>query len=914
MVKSTINITIILFASVLLLACNASQQVDLRVEMNVTLDGKPASRARILLDGNEIGFTDTNGHFLKGIRKQPGEEVHLSVYKDADGYRIKPWEDSFVTKLQKNGAVETYSFKVALEATKYFTVIVIDDGEGELLDGADIQFAGKAVGKTNGNGEYVHEYTRMPKRGLKLSVAKKGYDAWKKSVQVQPGQHYEVSLKKKRKPTVVKSSAVPETVTPPRKSKPAVVKVPIKKKTTAEKKKKTTVAKTTSKRATISVVALTEAYGVASGIPGIGVSINGKPIGKTNFKGKKIYTYKKPSRGKVKLTLTASGYIPEKWEKTIRLRDNITVRRYFYPATPKPIKVGIYGFVSNSPDEDLTEILDQTEEAVGSRLFAHRCFQEVPKTHLREMMLQAGLDMETVSTKGWQHAPLIRSIDMMVAGSVTKADQGITIETTVIAADGKTILSQINKARKRKNVRNTAQLIANSIIDQFPFEGTVTAVEEQGYRINLGKSDYRIRRGSQFKYRLADMDRSGRVKGFQDAGTFRVIETDESSSWAEIVELKDNTKVKIGDRVVRHFYLDEKRETEKAAIFLSANGGSPPDDQPLWGVNVYLNNTWVGTTGSNGRVQIPLNLYEEYDILLSRSGYLPVQDTISVDEDKQEKEFFLEIANALFKVESQPSGADIYVDGVKIGKTPILDGKMVKFGFRKIKLTSGKEYRDWEKVVEFNAPEVELTGTNKIVFIKDYLKIGKMAEQSGNIDAAIRAYSSTDKSNPDYSDAHHRLAQLYLDEKNDSAAAIREFENVLSLPQNRQIIYKQFAVSYTNLGHAYYDQGVKLLRKDKKAAASNFAKAIKKLNIAKQNTRFFPKRQFDEAVHDTYYYSALSYHKLYLVTKKRALLEKANLAWREYFDFFPKNLAQKSDFVKVRNAALKYWDQIKDLS
>ena len=297
MVKSTIKITIILLASVLLLACNATQQVDLEVEMTVTLDGKPASQARILLDGNEIGFTDADGHFLKGIRKLPGEEVQLSVYKDTDGYRITPWEDSFVTKLQKNGAVETYSFKVALEATKYFTVIVTDDGEGELLEGADIQFAGKAVGKTNVSGEYVHEYTRMPKKGLKLSVAKKGYDAWKKSVRAQPGQHYEVSLKKKRKPTVVKSSPVPETVTPPLKSKPAVVKVPKKKKTTTEKRKTTTVAKKKSKRATISVVALTEAYGVASGIPGIGVSINGKPIGKTNFKG--VWSYHLLSQNKM---------------------------------------------------------------------------------------------------------------------------------------------------------------------------------------------------------------------------------------------------------------------------------------------------------------------------------------------------------------------------------------------------------------------------------------------------------------------------------------------------------------------------------------------------------------------------------------------------------------------------------------
>ena len=105
-----------------------------------------------------------------------------------------------------------------------------------------------------------------------------------------------------------------------------------------------------------------------------------------------------------------------------------------------------------------------------------------------------------------------------------------------------------------------------------------------------------------------------------------------------------------------------------------------------------------------------------------------------------------------------------------------------------------------------------------------------------------------------------------------------------------------------------------VLLKDKKAAAENFAKAIKNLNIAKQNTRFFPNHQFDEAVHDTYYYLALSYHKLYLVSKKRTLVEKANLAWREYFDFLPKNLEARSNFVKIRNSARKYWDQIKDLS
>ncbi len=152
-----------------------------------------------------------------------------------------------------------------------------------------------------------------------------------------------------------------------------------------------------------------------------------------------------------------------------------------------------------------------------------------------------------------------------------------------------------------------------------------------------------------------------------------------------------------------------------------------------------------------------------------------------------------------------------------------------------------------------------------------------------------------------------------MDEKNDYDSAISEFEAVLSLPENQQLIYKQFAVTYTNLGHAYYEKGNELIREDRGAAAENFAKAIQSLNIAKKNTRFFPTQYYDEAVHDTYYYLALSYHKLFLVTKKSTLLDSADVAWKEYFDFFPKKLEEMSNFLEFRNTAEKYWTQIKDL-
>jgi tetratricopeptide (TPR) repeat protein len=230
-----------------------------------------------------------------------------------------------------------------------------------------------------------------------------------------------------------------------------------------------------------------------------------------------------------------------------------------------------------------------------------------------------------------------------------------------------------------------------------------------------------------------------------------------------------------------------------------------------------------------------------------------------------------------------------------------------------VKVSVGGDFRDWEEVVEFSKKEENRTGDRKIFLPKDFLKIGQRAEQKGDIDGAIQAYKSAGKGHPDYSEVHHRLGRIYLDEKGDYDSAIKEFENVLSLPENQQLVYKQFSVAFMNLGHAYYEKGNALVAKDKDAAAQNFAKAVQNLQIAKQNTRFFPNVHYDEAVHDTYYYTALSYHKLYLITRKNNLLNSANLAWREYFDFFPKKFEGNKTFEQNRESAQKYWDQIKNL-
>ena len=857
MMKHAVRTSLVMFAVFALFSCSGE---NLELKVKARLDGQPAAQAKVTVDKEEQGLTGTDGMFSKIIKRKPGVEVEIIVSKEMPGYRITPWKGTFVMKLPKAGTTDVYAFDAELAATRYVTITATD--KGAPVADAIIKVVGKEVGKTDAQGVFVYEYKSLPKSGADLTVTKSGYATWRKTGKLEPGQKLEAAL---------------------------------------------------SKRVVVTISTLMEEYGHSSGIPGIAVNINNKEVGKTDAKGVLAYNFDGEAGKKVPLILSAPGYIPETWKTSIVLGGEVSVQRYFYPTTPKPIRTGIYRFVSNTASVDLKDVLSQTEASVAAQLFKYSCFREVPSQTLQAEMKQAKVSIEKITADGWHNTPLKRIVDMIIVGSVAKDEKGFLIETKFYASGGKLILSQMARAKSASDINSAAKETANAVLERFPFEGTVVSSEGERYRINLGKSGYRITKGTDFVLMTPRFSETGKVSGHRETGKLRVKKAEESASWTEVEELKKDEKITVGDRVVRRIYREGEEEASRNTFILSAKGGLPPDASPLAAVNIYVNDEWLGSTGADGKAEVPVRLNKNFTLMLYRHGYQQVTEKLKIEKSKDVREFVLAVNNAIFKIDSDPSSAGVFVDGEKIGQTPILDGKPVTLGFHTVKVSVGGDFRDWEEVVEFSKKEENRTGDRKVVLPKDFLKIGQRAQQKGDIEGAIQAYKSTEKGHPDYSEAHHRLAQIYLDEKADYDAATREFENVLSLPENQQLIYKQFSVAFMNLGHAYYEKGNALVQKDKEAAAQNFAKAIQNLQVAKQNTRFFPNVHYDEAVHDTYYYTALSYHKLYLITRKNNLLSNANFAWREYFDFFPRKLEGNGNFEKTREGALKYWDQIKNL-
>lgn len=840
----------LLAATVLLGACG--ERVD--IEVKARLDGQPAAGAKVVVEREELGVTDAQGMLTKQISRKAGAELELTVSKEAPGYRVEPWKTTFMVKLPKDGQASKYRFDADLKAMRFVTLRVND--KGTPLAGAKVSVGGKEAGVTDDKGELVYLYRQSPPKGAELAVAKAGYGPYRATRRFEAGEVVEVAL---------------------------------------------------NRQAVVTIKALTDEYGRASGLAGLSVTMDGKPLGKTDAQGALTYTYRGEPGKKALVALAAPGHIPAAWKTSVILDGPVSVQHYFYPTTPKPIRIGIYRVVGNTPGADLSGVAAQTEQSLAANLFKFPAFREVPAEKLQAEIKQRKLAIERIAAKGWQDTPLRGTVDMIVLGSVAQDGDGYLVEAKFHTASGKVIFSEIGRARSARAIDGAVRDIANNVIERFPLEGTVIAVEDERYRVNIGRS-WRISRGTEFTLTAPTFGEGGKVAGYRETGRMEVRRSEDASSLVDVATLKKGEKVQIGDRVVRRTGSEGGEASERSYVLLTAKGGVGADVNALPGTNVYLNGEWKGATGQNGQAEIPLRPGKSYSLLLYRHGYQQVAGKLSVEKSGEAREFVLAANNALFRIDSDPAPAAVYVDDEQVGKTPLSAGKPVTLGFHSVRLSYGEDYRDFFEVMEFSKKEED----RKVVLQKDFLKIGERAREKGDLDGAIKAYGATGREHPDYAEAHRRLGNIYLDEKEDYDRAIAEFETVLSLPENEQLIYKQFAVTFTNLGHAYAEKGSRLVNGDRDAASQSFAKAIKALQTAKQNTRFFPKDEYDEAVHDTYYYTALAYHKLYLITRQPAVMNSASLAWREYFDFFPKKLEGEPNFQQAREAARRYRDQIQE--
>jgi tetratricopeptide (TPR) repeat protein len=604
-----------------------------------------------------------------------------------------------------------------------------------------------------------------------------------------------------------------------------------------------------------------EAMGRVIPVPSVELTLGGKSIGRTDSKG--TLKYETP-RATAQLTAQKPGYVAAGKVEVPRRRAAQLVVHIFPQDTPTH-RLFVAPVTSDTPgDSQIESALPEIRERLSDNLFSRGCFEK---------------------------AATASDADAVVSVAAARGEE-LLLTVKVVAHNGRQIGAFAETASFRR-IRNACETIASKISDVFPFEGYVLGTEGRRIITNLGTSG---ERGLKKGQTMALYRWNGQIPPkLAQLGNASVRRAERASSQAQLASGAQSAAV--GDKVV--LLPREVEASFDAKVLLTVQAGKEGAEMPFADVNVYRNGTWIGVTSASGEIKVPVRSGEKYKFLFVRGGVKPYEEEIEITQPMELRTVTVPAAMCHLAIESVPSSARVFVDDREVGRSPVeVD---VLMGFRHVKVDAGGDWRAFDEVLELTKVEESYTGANRIVLRKDVLKLADAQIAKGDIDGAIGTLDSAEREHPDYSAIHHRLASLYLDQKKDPQKAITEFEKVLALPENRELVNKRFAVTFLNLGRAYYLIGT----------TDGYEKAIKYLQTARANKRFFPKEQHDRATHDTLYFLALATHKLFYESQDDRMLRSTLARWKDYFDFFPASLKDDPEIIEARTGAEHYQEEIR---
>lgn len=572
----TISCVIIWILPVFFAGCGKKEPViaisEFEIEVNVNLDNQPLPGADVYVNDERVGQTDEHGYISKVSRQKPGTTVQVRVTRAIDGYQIKPWQESFTVRPSHSGTLDKYAFDVGLQAEKIISVLVTDSDGNPLAD-ADVTINDEPEYRTDASGLFHYRFVSPEGDGLHFEVSKPGYTTWEKSIlDIQPGQSIHVLL---------------------------------------------------TRQSTLSVAAFTDKYGLAYPLSGIEVWFDSRRVGWTDQSGIYRHNITGQQDADHKVVLKAAGYKPPRWTAVYKSGTDASLRKHFSTGRNQPLKVVHIGYRNNAAGSKIGSKLERLHAAVMKNLYRNRVFKKLSNQKFNQAVHSAGLNMQKLMQTGWHATTLLNTADMVIAGSVSRADNQYLVITDVHRPDGKILISTMMRVTGVDQLDLAARGIARSLMDRFPFEGNITARRNGRFRLNLDRNEFNIRRGNVFYSSVTEYDTAGNISGYRTTGKLRVFKADETGTWARVVGNSSTGGPKVGQRVMRQFNPDREDKPD-SRLTLKVSRGLSKNYGPLGDVHIYLDDQWVGQTGADGKTRIALNPDRIANLSLYKHGFRPV--------------------------------------------------------------------------------------------------------------------------------------------------------------------------------------------------------------------------------------------------------------------------------------------------
>lgn len=659
---------------------------------------------------------------------------------------------------------------------------------------------------------------------------------------------------------------------------------------------------------TLDIYALEKNYNYKNGIENAEVFINGKQVGKTDAFGKYTYVYAGKKEDLISVSIRAKNYLPEVFETDFVASESMSLVKIFAPEIPPPAKVVILSpRIAGKSDSVKPGAVDvgfdqKIRHATSQTLFSSAAFKEYPQELLEKHLKAYGAGTAEILTKGWADLEIKKMVDVLLVPTVVFEDK-TTLELSMVDARGTTVAAAkeiLDDIGDAASINRAVADIAKKVVRAFPFEGAVLSKDASGVSINLGFASGRgVKAGDYLDVYGLQVERHGKAKEFGRIGTLVIKELADATARASVSNLEPRAVIERGDIVAMRVRKPSNPSSAQVRV-ASGKGGSGD----VSGANVYFNDTWIGATDSDGRLYAEVTGTGTLKVI--KQGFAPFTRQVGMRSGVRH-DVVLAAQQAYLRVDSQPQGAKVLVDGKSVGVTPIMTPIPTQVGFVKLQLEAPNGYKTWSQVLELDEGTLDLTGARAVVLETDVLQPALTLKNNGKMQEAAAALANIPETHSDYLAAQHELGQIFLSNLNMPARAAEAFGKITSVESVKNFSDKRFIGSHVNEGVAIFQTAERLASEQPESAQAHYRKAIAVLEGVVPHLRHVPAAQYSKAVHNVDYYRALARHRLWNETQDPALLSEALKTWKSYIDGSARSVpVQAGDRAFVENAQVFY--------
>lgn len=653
----------------------------------------------------------------------------------------------------------------------------------------------------------------------------------------------------------------------------------------------------------LEIFAISPSQGAMEGVENVKISVNGRPVGKTDVFGSFITPLITEDELNGKVLLEAEQWLPAKTEVTLTAASSESVIQHYQSIKPASPKLALMDFVVYRDKSDAPMLSAPTFESLQAALVsAGALITNGPA--LNGKLASQKTSLNDLSGSTWaQLRKIDEPIHYVVRPSFIEGPQARII-LSAIDPEGHMAFSASQSVKAKGATQAALNDLAVRLMQNIRHEGAIVEAVGDEFRINLGKT-HGLQVGDKIQITGNVRLPNGEITAWDTIASATVSEVAPERSRIRLVSTQPNTHVEAGNNVV------VDRRPAAATELLSIQVSEESTHGPIGLAEVYLGDQWLGATDLAGLATVAaIDLLKTKEISIFSPGYTPKNLPITADKGAL---VALSHEATPVQIESQPPGALVKINGRDLGRTPI-DTEIPYPGTTvNIELGGVDGFEYLTRAQSVSSRGIILRGNTQITLNRDPQQAARALANEGKVPEAIQLLESIPETDNTYLLAQHQLGELYLNNLHDPVKAASAFHKVTTNPNVDSYKDKRFIGTYINEAVALFQAGEQAVAMDSNLAISYWRQSEAILTRTEEQLRFVPQAQYNQAVHTLSYYRALSLHKTWTLTQNAQDQENAMQHWKDYIQGTALALPQDQNYDWVKKAE-GYFEQIRKAS